>query len=40
MAARASGDYAEGMLLELAVVALSLVGFVVLDWYVVGCEKV
>jgi hypothetical protein len=28
------------MLLELAVIALSVAGFVLLDYYVVGCEKV
>jgi len=28
------------MLLELAVIAVSVAGFVILDWYVVGCEKV
>ncbi|MBV8155270.1 MAG: hypothetical protein JOY98_12665 [Candidatus Eremiobacteraeota bacterium] len=30
----------EIMLLELAVIALSVVGFVLLDYYVLGCEKV
>jgi hypothetical protein len=32
--------YAEAMLLELGIVVLSIVCFVLLDLYVVGCEKV
>jgi len=28
------------MLLELAVIALSVAGFVLLDYYVLGCENV
>jgi hypothetical protein len=32
--------YAERMLLEIAIVALSIVCFVALDLYVIGCEKV
>jgi hypothetical protein len=28
------------MLLEIAIVAISVVGFVLLDLYVLGCEKV
>jgi len=40
MVPQAPGVYAKSMLLELAVIALSIVGFVVLDWYVAGCERV
>jgi hypothetical protein len=32
--------YAERMLLEIAIVVLSIVCFVLLDLYVVGCERV
>ena len=32
--------YARSMLLELGIIALSVIGFVVLDYYVLGCEKV
>lgn len=30
----------EGMILEIAVIVISVVGFVILDFYVLGCEKV
>ncbi|MGA8796653.1 MAG: hypothetical protein WB526_06250 [Candidatus Cybelea sp.] len=32
--------YAERMLLEIGIVALSIVCFVVLDLYIIGCERV
>ena len=28
------------ILLEIGIIALSVVSFVILDWYVLGCEKV
>ena len=37
---RRAGRMLKGMLLELGVIVLSVVGFVVLDYYVLGCEKV
>jgi hypothetical protein len=40
MAARALPPYAESMLLELAIVVLSVAGFIALDYYVSGCERV
>jgi hypothetical protein len=30
----------EIMLLELGIIVLSVAGFAILDWYVLGCEKV
>jgi hypothetical protein len=40
MAAGRPAAYARSMLLELGIIALSVAGFVVLDLYVLGCEKV
>lgn len=40
MARFPSLGYAERMLLEIGVVALTIVCFVALDFYVTGCEKV
>jgi hypothetical protein len=36
----AAAFYATVMLLELGIIALSVAGFVLLDVYVLGCEKV
>ena len=40
MARSPSVGYAEHVLLEIGIVALTIVCFVVLDLYVLGCEKV
>ncbi|MGB8910345.1 MAG: hypothetical protein WCC84_16485 [Candidatus Cybelea sp.] len=40
MARVSSVGYAERVLLEIGIVALAIVCFVVLDLYVLGCEKV
>jgi len=40
VAQHAGLDYPGLMLLEIGVVALSIVSFVLLDLYVVGCERV
>jgi len=32
--------YAQRVVVEIAVVLLTIVGFVILDLYVIGCEKV
>jgi hypothetical protein len=40
MARAPFAGYRKGMLLELGIVVLSIVCFVALDLYIVGCEKV
>ncbi|HVA33923.1 MAG TPA: hypothetical protein VNG31_07220 [Candidatus Baltobacteraceae bacterium] len=40
MAPAPDAAYARYVLVELAVIVLSVVGFVLLDLYVLGCEKV
>jgi hypothetical protein len=36
----ARSEHENNMLLEIGIVAISVVGFVLLDLYVLGCEKV
>ncbi len=40
MAGRGNRPYAGGTVLELGIIVLSIVCFVILDIYVLGCEKV
>ena len=40
MVRRSRAAYAGDMLLEIGVIVLSVAGFALLDWYVLGCEKI
>jgi len=40
MVGSANRPYARGVVLELGIIALAIVCFVVLDLYVLGCERV
>jgi hypothetical protein len=40
MAPFAGATYSKAMLLELGIIALAVGGFLVLDLYVLGCERV